>query len=163
MNTVARSSSCRMPMARTPTVTELYWRSTVLGREHVGAAPIDSQRAPRQLSDHMRPVHHGFVRQCKASRGYDVTARLGEIRVPTLMLHENEDGTVPYAPAVDVHEGIVGSSMLSLDGGHLLTFSKREGCSMKYQVFGEADGRALDSGLWRAFTPPFVSSCCSDR
>jgi len=45
--------------------------------------------------------------------------RLGEIHVPTLILHGRDDRTAPYALAEELHAGIVGSQLLTFAGGHI--------------------------------------------
>jgi pimeloyl-ACP methyl ester carboxylesterase len=49
----------------------------------------------------------------------DYTARLGEIRVPTLVLHGRDDQVVPYDQAAALHDGIEGARLVCLPGDHL--------------------------------------------
>jgi len=58
-------------------------------------------------------------RQLEASRDYDVTDRLGEIHVPTLILHGKGDKLAPYPLAEAMHAGIKGSRMIAFPGGHI--------------------------------------------
>ncbi len=61
---------------------------------------------------------HDFERQLMASRSYDCSDRLGEIHVPTLVLHGKDDTLVPLALAEELHADIAGSKMTVFDGGH---------------------------------------------
>ncbi len=49
---------------------------------------------------------YAFDRQLHASRSYDCSDRLGQIRVPTLILHGKKDNIAPLPLAIEVHEGI---------------------------------------------------------
>lgn len=62
---------------------------------------------------------YAFVRQLVASRTYDCSARLGEIHVPTLVLHSPDDRLAPVALAEEIHAGIRGSEMATVEGGHV--------------------------------------------
>jgi 3-oxoadipate enol-lactonase len=66
-----------------------------------------------------------FARQRQASRAYDCMARLGEIHVPTTILHGRRDRVVPLREAERMHQGIAGSKMLTFNGGHIF-FVMRE-------------------------------------
>ena len=57
--------------------------------------------------------------QRRASASYDATARLGEIVVPTLVLHGRRDHMTALALAREMHAGIAGSSLVVVPGGHL--------------------------------------------
>jgi len=57
--------------------------------------------------------------QRRASAAYDVTARLGEIAVPTLILHGQRDHMTPLARAHEMHRTIPGSTLVEVPGGHL--------------------------------------------
>lgn len=60
------------------------------------------------------------------AKSYDIRARLGEIRVPTLILHGRQDGRVPLARAEELHRGISGSRLVVLeDCGHWPHVEKR--------------------------------------
>ena len=70
--------------------------------------------------------YYAFIRQLVASGGYDCSARLGEIRVPTLILHGKKDRLAPYALAQEMHARIKGSKIVTFDGGHLFMFWEPE-------------------------------------
>lgn len=61
---------------------------------------------------------HAFRRQSAASGAYDATARLGEIRVPALIVHGTHDRTAPLAVAEELHAGLAGSVLRTVPGGH---------------------------------------------
>jgi pimeloyl-ACP methyl ester carboxylesterase len=63
--------------------------------------------------------YYAFIRQFRASGGYDCSGRLGEIRVPTLILHGRRDRLAPYELAEEMHAGIKGSKLVAFEGGHL--------------------------------------------
>lgn len=63
--------------------------------------------------------HYAHQRQRRASMEHDCTARLGEIRAPTVILHGRKDRVAPFAQAEVVHAGIAGSRLLGFRGGHL--------------------------------------------
>ena len=82
--------------------------------------------------------YYVFARQLAASRAFDCMDRLGEIRVPTLILHGKSDKSVPY-PLVEVmHQGIKGSEMITFNGGHLFFL-------MRSQQFMDAVENFLNS------------------
>ncbi len=60
------------------------------------------------------------------AKTYDVRGRLGEIRVPTLILHGREDGRVPLDRAEELHRGIRTSRLAVLEEcGHWPHVEKR--------------------------------------
>jgi len=63
--------------------------------------------------------YYAFIRQLDASGSYDCSGRLGEIRVPTLIMHGKRDRLAPYGLAEEMHARIAGSKMVSFEGGHL--------------------------------------------
>lgn len=69
---------------------------------------------------------HGVYRQRAASRDYDASDRLHEIRVPTLILHGRKDRFAPYKLAEEMHAGVRGSRMLTFDGGHMFLFFRQQ-------------------------------------
>ena len=70
---------------------------------------------------HPQPTYAG-LRQRDASRAYDASDRLGEIHVPTLILHGTRDRTAPYARAEEMHAGIANSQLIAFPGGHIFFF-----------------------------------------
>ena len=68
---------------------------------------------------------YAYRRQLEASRGFDATPRLGEIRVPTLVLHGKSDRFAPYELAQKMSTLIPGATLTTFDGGHLFVFWKQ--------------------------------------
>ena len=68
---------------------------------------------------------YAFAHQREASRSYDCSDRLGEIRVPTTILHGRRDRIAPLREAEAMHRGISGSTIVTFGGGHLF-FLMRE-------------------------------------
>ena len=62
---------------------------------------------------------HAFARQRQASRTYDCVDRLGEIHVPTTILHGRKDKIAPLREATAMRRGIPGSQLVTFSGGHL--------------------------------------------
>jgi pimeloyl-ACP methyl ester carboxylesterase len=64
--------------------------------------------------------YEGLARQADAIRGHDTSARLGEIRVPTLLTTGAEDILVPPASSRELHARIPGAELVTIDdAGHL--------------------------------------------
>jgi pimeloyl-ACP methyl ester carboxylesterase len=70
--------------------------------------------------------YYAFVRQLDASGGYDCTDRLGEIGVPTLIMHGTKDKIVPPNLVEEMHAGIRESRMSVFNGGHGFFFWESE-------------------------------------
>src|SRR5579883_117856 len=102
-------------------VRSLVLVSTALTRR--GSSTSQARRLlPLQLKTPMlrSPYsHYALRRQLEASRSYDCMDRLGEIQVPTLILHGQRDRLTPLWLAEEVHRGIRGSQMLVFPGGHV--------------------------------------------
>ncbi len=62
---------------------------------------------------------YAFVRQLRASDGYNATPQLHQLQMPTLILHGRRDRAAPPRLAEQLHRGIPGSSMMVFRGGHL--------------------------------------------
>jgi 3-oxoadipate enol-lactonase len=67
---------------------------------------------------HPQP-RYAFNRQREASRSFDCTDRLEEIRVPTTILHGRRDRIAPLRDAQMMRRGIAGSQIVTFSGGHL--------------------------------------------
>ncbi len=74
--------------------------------------------APLLRSKYPQP-RYAFRRQRQASSAFDCSARLSEIRVPTLILHGTRDRSVPYALAEETHAANPGSTLVPFGGGHI--------------------------------------------
>ncbi len=88
-----------------------------------------SRRMPilRSLDAHPQP-YYAFLRQLEASRDFDCSARLPEIRVPTLLVHGTRDRLVPLGLAEELRAGIPGSQLVTFRGGHLLLYTQAGAC-----------------------------------
>lgn len=66
------------------------------------------------------------ARQLAASRAVDLRDRLGELAVPTLVVHGRGDRMVPLRLAEELRDGIPGARLSVLEGSHLsLLFGRR--------------------------------------
>lgn len=91
-------------------------------RATLGAAvaqPAQFARAMEALVPRMRfsPERFRWSRESEYD-SYDVRPRLRAIQVPTLILHGRDDRVVPLPRGRELHEGIPGSRLLVLEGGH---------------------------------------------
>jgi 3-oxoadipate enol-lactonase len=80
-----------------------------LALEVLSRLPTPGDRQPRWAWECQR----------RASAAYDATARLGEIAVPTLILHGRRDHMTPIARAHEMHHAIHGSTLIEVPGGHI--------------------------------------------
>jgi 3-oxoadipate enol-lactonase len=83
---------------------------------------------------------YAHARQQQASRVYDCTARLGEIRVPTTIMHGRNDMIAPLRDAEALRHGIAASELVTFRSGHLF-FMRRE-----RKWFLDSVAAVLDSG-----------------
>jgi 3-oxoadipate enol-lactonase len=70
---------------------------------------------------------YAFRRQRQASDGYDRTGDLGELRVPTLIVHGRHDHIVPLRLAEDMAAGIPGARLTVVESGHLYPLTRSSG------------------------------------
>lgn len=70
--------------------------------------------------------YYAYVRQRKASENYDVTSRLHEIQIPTLILHGKKDRIAPYRWAEEMQTEIRGSKLVPFNGGHIFSFQRQK-------------------------------------
>lgn len=89
---------------------------------------------------HPQP-RYAFSRQREASRSYDCMDRLGEIHVPTTILHGRKDRIAPLTEALKMRHGIAGSEMITFSRGHLF-FLRRE-----RRWFLDSVAAAVDAGV----------------
>ncbi len=68
--------------------------------------------------------YYAFLRQRRASDAYDCTARLPDLRTPTLILHGRQDKVAPYKQAEEMQALIPDARLIGFDGGHLFLFFK---------------------------------------
>ncbi|HKD76634.1 MAG TPA: alpha/beta hydrolase [Ktedonobacterales bacterium] len=113
---IAASLALRHPQQ----VTSLILASTVVKMKGI---PMTWQRRLSYLSLRIPMIrgshpYYAAARQRDASRDFDCTDRLGEIHMPTLILHGKDDKLAPYSLAEEMHNGIKGSQMITFQGGH---------------------------------------------
>jgi 3-oxoadipate enol-lactonase len=65
---------------------------------------------------------YAAMRQREATRNYDATGRLNDIKAPTLILHGKDDRLAPCALAQEMHARIQNSKMIVFNGGHHFLF-----------------------------------------
>ncbi len=83
-------------------------------------------RIPLPKSVDAQP-HYAWEHQRRASRSFDVTARLGEIEVPTLVIHGSDDHMVPFSYGLEMAERIPNARLVEFSGGHRALFSEHAG------------------------------------
>jgi pimeloyl-ACP methyl ester carboxylesterase len=66
---------------------------------------------------------YAWRRQRAASVGFDVTSRLGELDVPTLVVHATEDHIVPFSLGEKMARRIPGARLVTVPGGHRALFT----------------------------------------
>ena len=81
------------------------------------------ERVPKMRGSREYPQpRYAFRHQREASQSYDCSQRLGEIRVPTLILHGRKDKLAPSELVEEMHAGIKGSRKITFAGGHIFPF-----------------------------------------
>jgi len=101
----------RLLLVSTSPRVQPNWR-----RRHV--YPFLSTRLPLFRSRYPQP-RYAFFRQMAASNGYDATSRLGQLTMPTVVMHGRRDRGAPLAMAEEMHRAIAGSQLQIFRGGHL--------------------------------------------
>jgi len=90
------------------------------GQKFIEAEMIEAAKYP------ITPPHT-FVRQFGAINGFDSFARLADIKVPTLIIHGDDDAIVPVQNADVLNKAIVGSREHILKGiGHMFFWEAPE-------------------------------------
>jgi 3-oxoadipate enol-lactonase len=79
----------------------------------------------RGTRKHPQP-YYAFARQRDASRGYDCTDRLHDIRVPALILHGTNDRSAPLRLAQDMQARIPNAKLITFPGGHIFFFLRSQ-------------------------------------
>jgi len=81
------------------------------------AASPDAVETVRAMLRATQP--RGYAEACDALRGFGLTARLGEVRAPTLVIAGAQDVSTPTERALELVDGIVGAELEVLDAAHL--------------------------------------------
>jgi 3-oxoadipate enol-lactonase len=100
------------PEQQTLQLHSLFADDTIRNRRDV----VEKYQSMRKL--HPIPPF-AFMRQVQAAGQFDVSERLGSIRVPTLILTGREDRLIPPANSRMIAERISGAVLKELPGGHL--------------------------------------------
>jgi 3-oxoadipate enol-lactonase len=95
--------------ARVKSTRKRIWRLRLLGL--LSSAPIFRSKYPQP--------RYAFLRQLRASGGYNCTDRLHELHIPTVIMHGKKDKSAPYTLAEEMHANIHGSQMMTFKGGHI--------------------------------------------
>lgn len=95
--------------ARPPPARRFGWRWFVM--DVLGRVPL-----PRSVDPQPRSA---FDLQRQASRTFDCTDRLGDIDVPTLVLHGRRDHIVPPRLARELADGLRHGQLVLVPGGHM--------------------------------------------
>jgi 3-oxoadipate enol-lactonase len=113
INTVREGSSIEtfLTMMQAWCLTNASFR----GRENV------AQNVKRGARERDLKIVDGFARQKMALDGFDARERVSAIKVPTMVIHGNEDIMVPYRFGEELATKIVGSRLVLLDEcGHMI-------------------------------------------
>lgn len=82
--------------------------------------------------------------QRRASAAYDATTCLGQITVPTLILHGQHDHMTPLILAQEMHREIPGSTLVTVPGGHIsLVTRQRHRFADELSAFVAVESRAV--------------------
>src|SRR5438105_3125564 len=80
--------------------------------------------------------HTGLVHSIRAiNTRDDVTGRLGEIRVPTLVIHGEEDAAIPMQRADELASGIAGAALRTVSGAHQSNVDRPDDTSRMIRTF----------------------------
>lgn len=105
--------------------TDAWWR----GEANIRAALRFAATQP------MQPVQ-GFVGQIDAALGHDATARLGALRVRTLIVHGALDQLAPFAGGEELARLIPGAELLILpDVGHAVNLEGQRAVNAALRAF----------------------------
>jgi 3-oxoadipate enol-lactonase len=108
--------------------------------------PTGRRAEDQQIVRRTRSSGRGRRGQLAGAAGFDVTGRLAEIRVPTLVLHGARDRIVPAGSAQRLADGIAGARLVMFpDAGHVYTTDvpqagNQEVLSFLAGISGPADG-----------------------
>jgi pimeloyl-ACP methyl ester carboxylesterase len=92
---------------------------------------VDDWLRRLEAADHM-----GLVRTVRAINGRDdITGRMGEIRVPTLVIHGEEDVAIPMERAEQLAAGIQGATLRTVSGAHQSNVDRPEETSRMIREF----------------------------
>jgi len=106
----------------------------------------DDGRVPAALRDLASVDAEGYARACEALASFDVTARLGEVRAPLLVVAGADDVATPPTVLREVADGVPSGRMAVLDGvGHLAPYEDPEAVAAVLRAHLPAHGKQLAS------------------
>ncbi len=124
-------------MSRVPAETQTMWQWRIDTARAEGMAALVDHTVERWFtpacyaagSDSIDQVRlmvratapTGYIGCCEAIRALDFTDRLGEIRIPTLVVVGEQDPGTPVAAAEVIHKGIPGSALEVIEGASHLS------------------------------------------
>ena len=103
--------------ARTLPVRPFTWRWIVM--DVLSQIPL-----PRSMDPQPRYAQIG---QRRATREFDCTAQLGQIEVPTVVIHGRNDRVTPFHLAEELHQAIPRARMVAVAGGHFSLLRRERG------------------------------------
>ncbi|WP_227793538.1 alpha/beta fold hydrolase [Paenibacillus guangzhouensis] len=70
---------------------------------------------------------HASIESIKSVAATDLSGKLNQIKVPTLIMHGIQDKTVPFAVAEALHKGIKNSTLIPFDhSGHAIFYEEKD-------------------------------------
>src|SRR5215207_8480994 len=78
--------------------------------------PAEAERVINLRAENDVP-EHAYLRQLQAAVAFDAAARVGAIRVPTLVITGDEDAIVPHENSLNLAAAIPGASLQVIGGG----------------------------------------------
>jgi pimeloyl-ACP methyl ester carboxylesterase len=108
--------------------------------------PADRRAEDQQIVRRTRSSGRGRRGQLTGLASFDVTGRLAEIRIPTLVMHGAQDRIVPAANAQRLADGIAGARLVVFpDAGHVYITDATQAANQEVLHFlagisGPADG-----------------------
>jgi 3-oxoadipate enol-lactonase len=140
----------------------------------VAWSPTTVRRRPEVIRDHRRDALSTdpdvYARSALALAQFDVADRLGDIRVPTLVLWGDHDVLVPRSYSEVLRDGIADAEMMVVpDAGHLCTIEQPEVVARtmaaffeRYPCLPDRDTSEVDGALDGTSTAPSTSATSSD-
>jgi 3-oxoadipate enol-lactonase len=92
---------------------------TLVAGRPTGRSRLRTRLLARIAAAGDRDGGHGMRRQLEAGNGYDVSSRLRDVSLPTLVLHGRRDRLVPIAESRELARLIPGAEFGLMPGGHL--------------------------------------------
>jgi 3-oxoadipate enol-lactonase len=145
--------------SRIPPEAQALWQERIQIAEAEGMMPLVEPAIARWFTPSFRATHadviegvrgmiratapQGYARCCRAITALDLTARIHEIRLPTLVIVGAEDQGTPVPMSRTIHEQIAGSELVILpSASHLSNLEQPEAFNNTVLAFlGRITGR----------------------